>query len=184
LVADPRNPGTWPPTLPPCSSSGRRSDAGRAVGCHRGDVRPAPPIARRRARAGSTGRSRTGTRAGRSADVDHAAPQACVSAQLSWRRGQLAAIERTVRRRSRPMGRCARSSGTWTRTPGSWSACTTEATDAAEPGWPDVDRLLARAIGELVALEETVRAMGRRPERMGEELERVHRQVQARRRMA
>jgi hypothetical protein len=56
--------------------------------------------------------------------------------------------------------------------------------DVAEPGWPDVERLLARAIGDLVALEETVRAMGRRPERlaaMREELERMHRQVQAKR---
>ena len=54
--------------------------------------------------------------------------------------------------------------------------------DAAEPGWPDVERLLVRAIGDLVA---RVRAMGRRPERlaaMREEPERMHAQVRARRR--
>jgi hypothetical protein len=47
-----------------------------------------------------------------------------------------------------------------------------------------VERLLARTIGDLVALEEMVRALGREPQRlvaMREELERTHQQVQARR---
>jgi hypothetical protein len=60
-------------------------------------------------------------------------------------------------------------------------------TTEAETRWADVERLLARTIGDLVALEETVRALGRQPERvaaMRQELEGMHRQVQARRRTA
>jgi hypothetical protein len=48
-----------------------------------------------------------------------------------------------------------------------------------------VERLLVKAIGDLVALEETVRSLGRQPARlaaMRRELEGMHQQVQARRR--
>lgn len=57
----------------------------------------------------------------------------------------------------------------------------------SDAGWSDVERLLARAIGDIVALEETVRALGRRPDRlaaMRQELERMHQPVQVRRRPA
>ena len=47
-----------------------------------------------------------------------------------------------------------------------------------------MDRLLTQTIGNLVALEETVRTLGREPRRlvaMREELKEMHRRVRARR---